>query len=557
MTEEAQIKHFIEQRIEADLEKNTYAGKVITRFPPEPNGYLHIGHAKSICLNFGMAEQYNGHCHLRFDDTNPSKEDKEFVDAIQADVKWLGFKWDYKHYTADYFQKLYDFAIELIKQGNAYVCSLSAEDMRTYRGTLKQPGKNSPFRDRSVEENLDLFQKMRQGDFKEGEHILRAKIDMSAGNINLRDPAIYRIMHVKHQHTQDDWCIYPMYDFAHGLSDAIENITHSLCTLEFQDHRPLYDWFLERLMPEPRPQQIEFSKLNISHTITSKRKLKRLVEEEVVDGWDDPRLPTLIGLRRRGFPPQAIVNFCKMVGISKSESVIDMNVLEQSVREQLNHAAPRAMCVLKPLKVTIENLPDDHLEILKAPNHPQDESMGTREVPFTKTLYIEQEDFMFEPPKKYKRLTIDKEIRLRNSYVIRCHQAITDDVGNVVELICSYDPNTLGKNPEDRKVKGVIHWVSATEGKKCEVRVFDRLFKEANPGAFDEWGTLLEHINPESLEVLRDCYIEPNLDKLGPEQQYQFERMGYFVADQKDFSQEKWVFNRVVGLRETWSALEG
>lgn len=554
MSQEERVKHFIENRIEADLEKNTYGGKVVTRFPPEPNGYLHIGHAKSICLNFGMAEQYGGRCHLRFDDTNPTKEDIEFVNAIQADVHWLGFEWDDMHYTSQYFEQLYQFAVELIKQGDAYVCSLSPEQIREQRGTLKEPGTNSPFRKRTVEENLDLFERMRKGEFKDSEHVVRAKIDMTSGNINMRDPVIYRILHAHHQHTQDEWCIYPMYDYAHCLSDAIENITHSLCTLEFQDHRPLYDWILERLTPAPRPQQIEFSKLNLSHTITSKRKLKRLVDEKKVQGWDDPRMPTLVGLRRRGYPPQAIRQFSKVVGISKSESVIDMNVFEQCVREELNQHAPRAMCVLDPLKVTIENLPDDHLEILNAPNHPQDESMGTRNVPFTKTLYIEREDFMEEPPKKFKRLTVNQEIRLRNSYVIQCNRVIKDDSGKIVELVCSYDPQTLGKNPPDRKVKGVIHWVSATQAKKCEVRIFDRLFKESNPGAAETWEETLGHLNPESLVTLKDCYIEPNPEQLNPEQSYQFERLGYFVADRHDFSQERLVFNRVVALRESWSS---
>lgn len=554
MSQEGKVKHFIENRIEEDLEKNTYGGKVITRFPPEPNGYLHIGHAKSICLNFGMAEQYQGRCHLRFDDTNPTKEDKEFVEAIQADVQWLGFEWDYKHYTSEYFEKLYQFAIQLIKEDYAFVCSLNAEQMREYRGTLKEPGKNSPYRDRSVEENLDLFERMRKGEFKEGEHVLRAKIDMASGNVNMRDPVIYRILHATHQHTQDDWCIYPMYDYAHCLSDAIENITHSLCTLEFQDHRPLYDWILDKLTPEPRPQQIEFSKLNVSHTITSKRKLKRLVDEKHVAGWDDPRMPTLVGLRRRGFPADAIRNFIKTVGISKSESVIDMNVLEQSVREELNEKAPRVMCVIDPLKVTIENLPEDHLEILTAPNHPQQESMGTREVPFTKTLYIEREDFMEIPPKKYKRLTLDNEIRLRNSYVIRCEQVIKDEAGMIQELICRYDPDTLGKNPPDRKVKGVIHWVSATESKKCEVRLFDRLFQTPNPGTAQSWDETLIQLNPDSLKTVHECYIEPNPLQLNPEQAYQFERLGYFVADRYDHGAERHVFNRVVGLRESWQS---
>ena len=556
MSQEEKVKHFIENRIEADLESNTYGGKVITRFPPEPNGYLHLGHAKSICLNFGMAEKYKGNCHLRFDDTNPTKEDKEFVEAIQADVQWLGFEWDYKHYTSEYFEKLYEFAVELIKSGDAFVCSLNAEQMREHRGTLKEPGINSPYRERSIEENLKLFEAMRKGEFKEGEHVLRAKIDMASGNINMRDPVIYRVLHAHHQHTGDAWCIYPMYDFAHCLSDALENITHSLCTLEFQDHRPLYDWILEKLTPAPRPQQIEFSKLNVSHTITSKRKLKRLVDEKQVSGWDDPRMPTLVGVRRRGFPPNAIKNFCKMVGISKSESVIDMNVLEQAVREELNESAPRAMCVIDPLKVTIQNLPDSHLEILKAPNHPQQEAMGVRDVPFTKTLYIERDDFMEIPPKKYKRLTTDNEIRLRNSYVIKCEQVVKDDKGIIQELICSYDPETLGKNPPGRKVNGVIHWVSATHSKPCEVRLFDRLFKEANPGAAQDWDETLMMLNPESLIVSKQCFVEPNLKDLKAEQSYQFERLGYFVADRYDYKDEHPVFNRVVGLRESWQAAE-
>lgn len=556
MSEQDSIKNFIEHRIDKDMAENTYGGKVITRFPPEPNGYLHVGHAKSICLNFGIAEKYNGNCHLRFDDTNPSKEDVEFVEAIQDDVKWLGFEWDYKHYTADYFEKLYQFAIELIKQGNAFVCSLNAEQMREYRGTLTEPGQNSPDRDRSIEENLALFERMRNGEFKDGEYVLRAKIDMSSGNINMRDPIIYRIMHVPHQHTKDDWCIYPMYDFAHCLSDALENITHSLCTLEFQDHRPLYDWFTEKLMPPPRPQQIEFSRLNVSHTLTSKRNLKKCVDEKIVDSWDDPRMPTIIGLRRRGFTPQAIRNFCEMIGVTKSDSVIDMSVLEECVRDDLNKNAFRAMCVLNPLKVTIENLEVDHLEMLTASNHPQDDSFGTRALPFTKTLYIEQEDFMENPPKKYKRLTIDKEIRLRNSYVIKCHEAIKDSKTNeVIELRCTVDKETLGKNPPDRKVKGVIHWVSATKNKTCEVRLYDRLFKHPHPGSADSWEELMAMINPDSVNIVQQCYIEPNLPNIAAEARYQFERLGYFVADRKNFSESNWVFNRIVSLRETWDKL--
>lgn len=552
--EKDNIKHFIEHRIEADIEKGTYGGKVTTRFPPEPNGYLHIGHAKSICLNFGMADQYNGNCHLRFDDTNPSKEDIEFVDAIQADVTWLGYHWDYKHYTADYFDQLFEYAVQLIKQGDAYVCSLTAEQIREHRGTLTEPGINSPNRSRSIEENLDLFQRMKAGEFADGEHVLRAKIDMAAGNINLRDPVIYRIMKVAHQHTGDKWCIYPMYDFAHCLSDAIEKITHSLCTLEFQDHRPLYDWFVERLTPEPRPQQIEFSRLNISHTLTSKRNLKKCVDERVVEGWDDPRMPTLIGLRRRGFTPAAIRHFCKIIGVTKSDSVIDMSVLEECVRDDLNKHAMRAMCVLNPLKVTIDNLDEDYCEEITAPTHPQDDSMGTRSLYFTKTIYIEHDDFMEDPPKKYKRLSVDKEIRLRNAYVMKCKNVIKDpQSGQIVELICEIDKETLGKNPANRKVKGVIHWVSATKSKTCEVRLFDRLFQHPSPGSATDWEALMAMRNPNSKEVLPTCYIESNIPDTKPEARYQFERLGYFVMDRVESNEDKWIFNRIVNLRDSWS----
>lgn len=554
MLETENVKNFIEQRIEEDLKNNTYGGKVTTRFPPEPNGYLHIGHAKSICLNFGMAKQYNGNCHLRFDDTNPSKEDIEYVNAIQADVKWLGFEWDYKHYAADYFEQLYDYAVALIKSGDAFVCSLNAEQMREYRGTLTEPGKNSPDRDRPIAENLDLFARMRAGEFNDGQYVLRAKIDMASGNINMRDPVIYRIMKVPHQHTGDKWCIYPMYDFAHCLSDAIEKITHSLCTLEFQDHRPLYDWFVEKLTPAPRPQQIEFSRLNLTHTLTSKRNLKRCVDDGIVDGWDDPRMPTLVGMRRRGFTPAAIRQFCKLIGISKSDSVIDMSLLEECVRDDLNKHALRAMCVLNPLKITIANLPDGHLEHVSAPNHPQDESLGSREIAFTKEIFIEQDDFAEIPPKKYKRLTIGNEIRLRNAYVIKCKEIIKDPkTGSILELICEYDPDTLGKNPPERKVSGVIHWVSATHAKECEVRLFDRLFQDPNPGKADSWESLLKLINPESKVTLKHCYLEANLPNLEPETRYQFERLGYFVVDRMESSADRLIFNRIVGLRDTWA----
>lgn len=549
---EPSTKHFIEQRIEADIENNTYGGGVVTRFPPEPNGYLHIGHAKSICLNFTMAAQYQGRCHLRFDDTNPMKEETRFVEAIKEDVRWLGFQWDSLHHAADYFGQLYDFAIKLISEGKAYVCSLPPDKTREMRGTLTEPGQNSPYRERAIEENLALFEKMRQGVFKDGEHCLRAKIDMASGNMNMRDPVMYRIMNVPHQHTKEQWSIYPMYDYAHCLSDAIENITHSLCTLEFQDHRPLYDWFVEALFPKPRPQQIEFSRLNLSHTITSKRKLKALVDENRVDGWDDPRMPTIVGLRRRGFTANSIRNFCEQIGISKSDSIIDMSLLEECLRDDLNEHANRVMCVLNPLKVTITNLEPNHSEQLQAPNHPQNESMGQRKIPFTQTVYIEKEDFMEEPVKKFKRLSPGKEVRLRYGYVICCDEVIKDDSGEIIELKCSVDKDTLGKNPEGRKVKGVIHWVSATENFSCEVREFDRLFIHENPAAA-EWND--ELFNPASLVKHANCYIEKGIQSLEPETSYQFERQGYFVIDRHDSKEDCLVFNKTVGLRDSWAKL--
>lgn len=545
-------RNFIQHIIDEDIKQNKHEGKVITRFPPEPNGFLHIGHAKSICLNFSLAQEYKGMCHLRFDDTNPSKEEQMYVDAIEKDVKWLGFDWGGNLFHAsDYFQQFYNFAIELIKAGKAYVDSLSVDEIREYRGTLQAPGKESPFRNRSIEENLELFEKMKAGEFKEGEHCLRAKIDMASPNLNMRDPVIYRIRFATHQRTGDEWCIYPMYDFAHSLSDAIENITHSICTLEFQDHKPLYDWCVENTSVAGSPKQYEFSRLNLSHTITSKRKLKRLVDEKFVNGWDDPRMSTLSGVRRRGYPAAAIRNMCEMLGVSKTDSVIDLSILEEYVRDELNRVVPRAMCVIEPLKVVITNYPEGEEQLLELPVHPQDESMGKRTVPFSRELYIEREDFMEDAPKKFFRLAPGKEVRLRGSYVIKCEEVIKDsDTGDVKELRCTMDPETLGKKPEGRKVKGVIHWVSCQHAKQVEVRLYDRLFNVENPGLYEDFN---EALNPNSLNVLPTCYIEPNLPELKPELSFQFERLGYFCVDNKLSTEEKPVFNRVVSLRDTWA----
>lgn len=545
--------NFIKQRIEADLASNTYGGKVATRFPPEPSGYLHIGHAKAICLNFSIATEYQGTCNLRFDDTNPNKEEQEFIDAIEADIHWLGLEWDRLAYASDYYEQLHDFAVELIQQGKAYVDSQSAEQIRETRGTLTEPGSNSPDRDRSAEENLELFRRMRAGELDEGSHVLRAKIDMSHSNVLMRDPVIYRILKQAHPRTGDSWCIYPMYDFAHCLSDALEGITHSLCTLEFQVNRPLYEWFLEQLLPAPHPVQLEYSRLNFSHTMTSKRKLRRLVEEGHVAGFDDPRMPTLVGARRRGIPPAAIRKLCEELGISKSDSVIDLTVLEDAVRNELNDTAPRAMCVLDPIKVIIEDYPEDKVETLSAPAHPQQE-LGTRELPFCRELYIEREDFMEDAPKKFFRLAPDKEVRLRNSYVIKCEKVIKDEQGNIIELRCSHDPNTLGKNPEGRKVKGVIHWVSAKHAVPVTVRLYDRLFKAENPNKAEDWEALLAMLNPESMHTIEGAYAEPGLVNASPEQRFQFERTGYFCADRYEFSRETPVFNRIVSLRDSWNS---
>lgn len=543
---------FIRNIIDADLAAGKHQADLTFRFPPEPNGYLHIGHAKAICLNFGLAEQYNGVCNLRFDDTNPVKEDMEYIHAIKRDVSWLGGEWnDRLFHASDYFDKLYEIACELIRKGLAYVDSLTAEEIREYRGTLKEPGKNSPHRDRTVEENMDLFERMKAGEFAEGTHCLRAKIDMQAGNINLRDPVIYRILHATHYRTGDAWCIYPMYDFTHSLSDAIEGITYSLCSLEFQDHRPLYEWCVQNSGLPNMPRQIEFSRLNLNYTITSKRHLKRLIDEGHVADWSDPRMPTISGLRRRGFTPSAIREFCAQIGISKQNSVIDVSVLEDCQRNDLNKTAPRRNAVLDPIKLTISNYPQDKEEVLTIANHPQDPDFGTRPVILTKTLYIERDDFMFDPPKKFFRLSPGRELRLLNAYAIRCDEVVTDEKGEVLELICSYDPDTLGgKKPADgRKIKGVIHWVSAAHAVDAEVRVYDRLFKEPNPSAADDFHTAL---NPDSLRVLQ-AKVEPALSSAESEQHFQFNRLGYYVTDQVDHQcGESLVFNQIVTLRSAW-----
>jgi glutaminyl-tRNA synthetase len=549
--------NFIRDIIDADLAAGKHDGRVVTRFPPEPNGYLHIGHAKSICLNFGIARDYHGHCNLRFDDTNPHKENIEFVESIQQDVRWLGFAWGGQvYYASDYFERLYACAVELIKRDKAYVCDLSAEQTREYRGTLKQPGRNSPYRDRSIEENLDLFDRMRAGEFQDGEKILRAKIDMASPNINLRDPAIYRIRHgVIHHQTGESWCIYPMYDFTHCLSDAFEGITHSICTLEFEDHRPLYDWFLEALESECHPQQIEFSRLELQYTVTSKRKLTQLVEEGYVEDWDDPRMPTIAGMRRRGYPPAALREFCNRIGVTKSQNNIEMGVLEDCVREELNRSAPRRMAVLRPLKVVITNFEAGVTEQLQTPNHPQDESMGVRTVPFTREIYIDREDFLEEANKKFKRLVSDGYVRLRNAYVIHCDEVIKNAAGEIIELHCSYDPDTLVDNPEGIKARGVIHWVSAEYGVPAQVRLYDRLFSHPNPDRAEEGKAYTNFINPESLRTLTHCVLEPGLSGAIPGEQYQFEREGYFSAD-PEHSHGRPIFNRTVSLRDSWAKTE-
>ena len=539
--------NFIRQIINTDLRDHKNNGKVATRFPPEPNGYLHIGHAKSICLNFGIATEFKGSCNLRFDDTNPEKENIEYMESIERDVKWLGFEWAGLHHASDYFEQLYDYAVQLIEQGQAYVDSLSAEQIRLYRGTLTEPGKESPDRSHTIAENLDLFQRMRAGEFADGQYVLRAKIDMASPNINMRDPAIYRIRRVHHHRTGDAWCIYPMYDYTHCISDAIEGITHSLCTLEFEDHRPLYDWVLEQLQTPCHPQQIEFARLQLEYTIVSKRKLNQLVMEKHVHGWDDPRMPTIAGLRRAGFTPKAIRDFCERIGVTKQNSWIEMGVLEYCIREDLNENALRAMAVLQPLRVVIDNYPEDQIEELEISNHPQKPELGKRKVPFTKVILIEQDDFAEIPPPKFKRLVVGEEVRLRGSYVIRCNEVIKNAEGVIIELRCAYDADTLGKNPEGRKVKGVIHWVSEQQSHPAEVRLYDRLFKVPNP---DNEENFLNAINTNSLEVLTNCRVEASLLDAQPENRFQFERTGYFCLDVIDSVSGKLVFNRTVTLRE-------
>jgi glutaminyl-tRNA synthetase len=543
--------NFIRQIIDEDMASAKH-NKIVTRFPPEPNGYLHIGHAKSIVLNFGIAKDYQGQCNLRFDDTNPQKEEEAFVQAIKNDVQWLGYQWDGLCFSSGYFEQLYQYAVELIEKGLAYVDELSAEDMREYRGTLKEPGKNSPFRDRSVEDNLDIFKRMRAGEFEDGSRVLRAKIDMASGNINLRDPSLYRIRQgLVHHQTGDAWCLYPMYDFTHPISDALEGVTHSLCTLEFEDHRPLYDWVLDNISIACHPRQIEFSRLNLQYTVMSKRLLTQLVSEGRVDGWDDPRMPTIAGLRRRGYTPASIREFCKRIGVTKMDNSVEMGMLEACVREELDASAPRRMAVLHPLKVTIENYPEGQVERLMAPNHPKNEDMGKRYIPFTREIYIDRNDFLeVAPNKKFKRLVAGGEVRLRNSYIIRCDEVLKNDAGDIVALKCSYDPLTLGKAPEGRKVKGVIHWVSESQGVPATIRLYDRLMLDPVPDS-DRWKSRL---NPESLVALKGAFVESSLSDAEINQRFQFEREGYFCLDSR--GSDHLVFNRVVTLRDSWAKIE-
>ena len=546
---------FIRAIVAEDVASGKHHGRVATRFPPEPNGYLHIGHAKSICLNFGVAEEYRGTCNLRFDDTNPTKEDVEYVDAIKEDVAWLSFTWNTERYASDYFEQLYEYARILIRKRLAYVDSLSAEETREYRGTLTEPGRNSPYRDRPPQENLDLFERMRAGAFADGAHVLRAKIDMSSPNLNMRDPTLYRIRHATHHRTGDDWCIYPMYDFAHPLSDAIERITHSLCTLEFEDHRPLYDWLVDNVIEGDKPRQYEFARLNLNYTVTSKRKLLQLVEQRFVSGWDDPRMPTIAGLRRRGYTPESIRDFCTRVGVAKKENVIDVAQLEHAIREDLNRRAPRVMTVLRPLKVVITNYPPDRVEYVDVINNPEDASAGTRQVPFSRELFIERDDFMESPPKKFFRLSPGKEVRLRCAYFITCTDVIKDDRGEIVELRCTYDPATRGgDSPDGRRVKATLHWVSASHAIPVEVRLYDRLFAAEDPGKATEGQTFLDNLNPNSLEILRGCLAEPSVTGLASGTRLQFERLGYFCVD-PDSTPDELVFNRTVSLRDTWAKI--
>ncbi len=549
MSAENTPKNFIRQIIDADLASGKHQ-RIITRFPPEPNGYLHIGHAKSIVLNFGIAEDYAGRCNLRFDDTNPAKEEAHFVEAIQEDVRWLGYEWSELHFASEYFEQLYGFAVELIEKGLAYVCDLSPEEVRAYRGTLTEPGRESPWRNRSVEENLDLFRRMRDGEFPDGSRTLRAKIDMASPNMNLRDPALYRIRHgLVHHQTGDAWCIYPMYDFTHPISDALEGVTHSLCTLEFEDHRPLYDWVLDNISIGCHPQQIEFARLNLEYTVMSKRKLTQLVDEGHVSGWDDPRMPTIAGLRRRGYTPEAIRDFCNRIGVTRADSTVEMGMLESAIRSDLDARAPRRMAVLQPLKLVIVNWPEDHEEILRGPNHPKNEDMGTRELVMTREVWIDRDDFREEANKKYKRLVLGGEVRLRNGYVIRADEVVRNEQGEIVEVRCTYDPETLGRNPEGRKVRGVIHWVPVPHAVHAQVRLYDRLFRVPQPGRD---GDFLADLNPDSLRVIDEAVLEPSLGEAVVGERFQFEREGYFCRDSEDASDGRPVFNQIVSLRDSW-----
>jgi glutaminyl-tRNA synthetase len=555
-TTDSTPSNFIREIIEEDLRTDKYGGRVHTRFPPEPNGYLHIGHAKSICLNFGLAEDYGGLYNLRFDDTNPTKEEVEYVESIQEDIRWLGFDWeDRLFYASDYFEQLYEWAVQLIKKGKAYVCDLSADEVREYRGTLTEPGKESPYRNRSVEDNLDLFERMRAGEFPDGARTLRAKIDMAHPNVVMRDPIMYRILHETHHRTGDEWCIYPTYDWAHGQSDSIEGITHSICTLEFENNRQLYDWYLDALEIY-HPQQIEFARLNLNYTVMSKRKLLRLVEQGIVSGWDDPRMPTLSGLRRRGYTPEAIRNFSERIGVAKANSIVDIAMLEHAIREDLNQRAPRVLGVLRPLRVVIDNYPKDLVEEMDCINNPEDPSMGTRKVPFSRVLYLEQEDFREDPPKKWFRLAPGREVRLRYAYFITCVDVVRDGNGEVVELHCTYDPATRGGDaPDGRKVRGTLHWVSAAHSLPAEVRLYDQLFLKPDPDDVEEGADFTANLNPNSLEVLTGCRVEPGLADGAPGSRYQFERQGYFCLD-PDSRDGKLVFNRTAPLRDTWAKIE-
>ncbi|QGU00679.1 Glutaminyl-tRNA synthetase [Candidatus Syntrophocurvum alkaliphilum] len=555
--------NFIQNIITEDIKNNKNEGRVHTRFPPEPNGYLHIGHAKSICLNFGLALRNEGLCNLRFDDTNPSKEDIEYVDSIKRDVKWLGFDWeDRLYYASDYFEHFYQFAVQLIKDGKAYVCDLDPDEIREYRGTLTEPGKNSPYRDRSVEENLDLFERMKNGEFPDGSKVLRAKIDMASGNLNMRDPVLYRVLRATHHKTGDEWCIYPMYDYAHPLSDALENITHSICTLEFADHRPLYDWFLDNIDyskvegVKGRPQQIEFARLNLTYTVMSKRKLRQLVEEGYVAGWDDPRMPTISGLRRRGYTPESIRDFCDRIGVAKSDNMVDIALLEHCIREDLNANAARVMAVLRPIKLVIENYPEGKVEWVEITNNPENPEMGSRTLPFSREIYIEQEDFMEDPPKKFFRLAPDKEVRLKGAYIIKCEEVIKDSSGEIVEIRCTYDPDSKSGGPTaGRKVKGTLHWVCASHAVDAKVCLYDHLFTQENPDNDEEGLDFKSKINPNSLEILATAKVEPSLQEVEPETRFQFLRQGYFTVDQES-TNENLVFNRIVSLRDTWAKIK-